>query len=249
MNEKPLISIIMPAYNSEKFIEQAIESVINQTYENWELIVINDASVDETKEIVLKIAEHESRIRYFDTPQNLGVSKTRNKAVSFAKGEWIAFLDSDDRWKVQKLEKQIHLQKELNAELLFTGSAFMDVNGQPLEWVLHVPNEIRYKKLLKQNVISNSSVLVKKELYQKYEVVGDDMHEDFACWLNILKSGKKAYGIDESLLVYRLSANSKSGNKIKAAKMNWNTYKKNWVEFRRKSFLYVLLYGKWDFEI
>ena len=96
MNEKPLISIIMPAYNSEKFIEEAIKSVINQTYENWELIVINDASTDKTKEKILQIAEHENRICYFDNPQNLRVSKTRKRAVSLAKGEWLAFLDSDD---------------------------------------------------------------------------------------------------------------------------------------------------------
>ena len=94
-----------------------------------------------------------------------------------------------------------------------------------MDWILHVPEKIEYRQLLKQNLISNSSVLIKKELYEKYSALGDDMHEDFACWLQVLKRGNIAYGVDEPLLTYRLSAKSKSGNKLKAAKMNWKTYR------------------------
>ena len=101
----------------------------------------------------------------------------------------------------------------------------MDASGQPIDWYLHVPAEVNYRQLLKQNVLSNSSALVRKELYAKYYAVGDGMHEDFALWLAILKEGKKAYGVDEPLLIYRITKSSKSGNKIKAAKMNWYTYR------------------------
>ena len=101
----------------------------------------------------------------------------------------------------------------------------MDSDGQPIDWYLHAPSEVTYRHLLKQNVLSNSSSLVRKELYEKYYAVGDGMHEDFAVWLGILKEGKKAYGVDEPLLTYRIAKSSKSGNKIKAAKMNWNTYR------------------------
>lgn len=125
----------------------------------------------------------------------------------------------------EKLEKQIELQEKTNAELLFTGSAFMDADGRPINWYLHAPAEVTYHQLLKQNVLSNSSALVRKELYAKYYAVGDGMHEDFAIWLSILKEGRKAYGVDEPLLIYRLAKTSKSGNKIKAARMNWNTYR------------------------
>ena len=167
----------------------------------------------------------DNRVRLIYNKENSGVSYTRKHGLEEAKGAWIAILDSDDIWAPEKLEKQIILQKKMNADLLFTGSAFMDSDGQPIDWYLHAPSEVTYRHLLKQNVLSNSSSLVRKELYEKYYAVGDGMHEDFAVWLGILKEGKKAYGVDEPLLTYRIAKSSKSGNKIKAAKMNWNTYR------------------------
>lgn len=220
-----LISIIMAAYNAEKTIEVAIQSVIRQTYENWELIVVNDCSKDSTLEIVSTLAKSDRRIRIINNPVNCGASQTRHNGLMKAKGEWVAILDSDDMWTSDKLEKQISLQEKTGAELLFTGSAFVNDSGQRLDWVLHVPEKIGYKQLLKQNLISNSSALLKTDLFKQYEAIGDNMHEDFACWLQILKTGRVAYGIDEPLLIYRLSSNSKSSNKIKAALMNWNTYR------------------------
>ena len=242
-----LISIIMAAYNAEKTIEQAINSVLRQTYTDFELLVVNDCSKDRTVELVKSIAAKDNRVRLISNEKNSGVSFTRKHGLEESNGSWIAILDSDDAWTPDKLEKQIELQKRTNADLLFTGSAFMDSDGQPIDWYLHAPAEVTYRQLLKQNVLSNSSALVRKELYAKYYAVGDGMHEDFAMWLNILKDGRKAYGVDEPLLIYRLSGNSKSGNKfraaqmqlliyriakssksgnkVKAAKMNWNTYR------------------------
>ena len=224
MHDIGLISIIMAAYNAEKTIELAIGSVLSQSYRNWELIVINDCSTDKTASLVESIAD--PRVRLIHNEVNSGVSFTRHRGVEEAKGEWIAILDSDDAWAPEKLEKQVQRQIEKNADLLFTASSFMNADGEPIDWVLHAPEEIGYRTLLKQNLISNSSVLVRKALYQAHELQGDDMHEDFACWLRILKSGIKAYGVDEPLLIYRLSSTSKSGNKLKAAKMNWKTYRK-----------------------
>lgn len=220
-----LISIIMAAYNAEKTIEQAINSVLNQTYPNFELLVVNDCSKDGTVEFVKEVAAKDSRVRLISNVKNSGVSYTRKHGLEEAKGSWIAILDSDDAWAPEKLEKQIALQKRVNADLLFTGSAFMDSDGQPINWYLHAPAEVTYQQLLKQNVLSNSSALVRKELYAKHYAIGDGMHEDFAIWLSILKEGKKAYGVDEPLLIYRIAKSSKSGNKVKAAKMNWNTYR------------------------
>ena len=220
-----LVSVIMAAYNAEKTIEQSINSVLNQTYPAVELLVVDDYSQDRTVKLVENIMARDNRVRLIYNKENSGVSYTRKHGLEEAKGAWIAILDSDDIWAPEKLEKQIILQKKMNADLLFTGSAFMDSDGQPIDWYLHAPSEVTYRHLLKQNVLSNSSSLVRKELYEKHYAVGDGMHEDFAVWLGILKEGKKAYGVDEPLLTYRIAKSSKSGNKIKAAKMNWNTYR------------------------
>lgn len=220
-----MISIIMAAYNSEKTIIQAIDSVLDQTYRCFELIVIDDCSNDSTVNLVAGMAKRDSRIRLILNKKNCGVSYTRKRGLEEAKGKWIAILDSDDAWMPEKLEKQVELQKETNADLLYTGSAFMDSKGQKINWCLNVPTEVSYHQLLKQNILSNSSALVRKELYEEYYVIGDQMHEDFAIWLGIMKEGRKAYGVDEPLLIYRITKCSKSGNKIKAAKMNWNTYR------------------------
>lgn len=197
-----LISIIMAAYNTEKTIEQAINSVLSQTYTNFELLVVNDCSTDRTAELVKSIAAKDSRVRLISNVKNSGVSYTRKHGLEEAKGSWIAILDSDDAWAPEKLEKQIDLQRRTNADLLFTSSAFMDSEGHPIDWYLRAPSEVTYRQLLKQNVLSNSSALVRKELYAKNYAVGDEMHEDFAIWLSILKEGKKAYGVDEPLLIY-----------------------------------------------
>ena len=215
-----LVSVIMAAYNAEKTIEQSINSVLNQTYPAVELLVVDDYSQDRTVKLVENIMARDNRVRLIYNKENSGVSYTRKHGLEEAKGAWIAILDSDDIWAPEKLEKQIILQKKMNADLLFTGSAFMDSDGQPIDWYLHAPSEVTYRHLLKQNVLSNSSSLVRKELYEKHYAVGDGMHEDFAVWLGILKDG-----VDEPLLTYRIAKSSKSGNKIKAAKMNWNTYR------------------------
>jgi teichuronic acid biosynthesis glycosyltransferase TuaG len=220
-----LISIIMAAYNAEKTIETAIVSVQNQSYKDFELIVIDDCSIDATATIVKKLMQGDSRIKLLSCDANRGVSYCRKLGLDHASGEWIAILDSDDAWAPTKLEQQMLLQRECGGELIYTGSAFMDGDARMLDWTLHVPSTIGFRQLLKQNIISNSSALVRRELYEKHFASGDDMHEDFAIWLSILKEGRFAYGIDEPLLIYRLSSTSKSSNKARAAIMNWNTYR------------------------
>ncbi len=219
----PQVSVIMAAYNAERTIGVAIDSVLAQTYTNWELLVINDCSKDSTSAIVSSYSD--TRIRLLQNEKNCGVSISRKIGMEAAAGKWIAVLDSDDAWTPDKLEKQIKLAKETGAGLIFTGSAFMDDEGKPIDWQLHVPKRLPYRELLKQNLVSNSSVLVNAALYRKHYAIGDKMHEDFAIWLGITAEGRDAYGIDEPLLIYRLAKASKSSNKIKAAKMNWNTYR------------------------
>ena len=222
---QPLISIIMPAYNAMATIAPAIDSVLKQTWKNWELIIINDCSTDSTYDLAKSFADKDSRIRLVSNSENCGASHTRHNGILLANSQWLAFLDSDDLWAADKLEKQMALQNEQNADLIFTGSSFIDHQGNPKDWTLRVPTAIRYRKLLKQNLISNSSVLVRKDRYLACEYLGEGLHEDFVCWLRMLRDGALACGIDEPLLIYRLTPTSKSGNKLKAAKMNWHAYR------------------------
>lgn len=224
-HQQELISVIMPAYNATKTLPLAVRSVLAQSWQNFELIIIDDCSTDETADLALGFAQADPRVRLLRNPRNSGASVTRHNGVIAAKGQWLAFLDSDDAWEPSKLQKQMALQKAHNADLVFTGSAFMDSKSNAKGWTLHVPETIGYRKLLKQNLISNSSVVVRKERYLECEYLGEGLHEDFVCWIRMLRDGALACGIDEPLLIYRLSATSKSGNKLKAAKMNWNAYR------------------------
>lgn len=241
MKEEPLISIIMPAYNCEKYLEKAVESVKKQTYQNWELWIIEDFSTDSTRELVKKLAEEE-KIYVLMNQENLGVSKSRNRGIMQANGEWIAFLDSDDLWTPHKLEKQVEfLQHHPDSRLVFTGSAYINELEKKAAYILHVPEKIGFKELLKQNVISCSSVLVERNKLLQYKMPGDYLHEDYSVWLRILLEGEVAYGIDEAYLIYRISSESKSGNKLNAAKMQWRTYRFVGVNFLQSCY-YMIWY-------
>ena len=225
--EEMLISVVMPACNAEQTIGQAIESVLDQTHKPLELIIVDDGSTDDTLSLAAEYAERDKRIRILENETNCGVSYSRNHGVEAANAEWIAFLDSDDMWTPQKLEKQCaEISANPSCPLFYTGSAFMDEYSEQYSFILSVPEQLTYNSLLKQNLIYCSSVLVKKAALLKYPMMSLPMiHEDFAVWLNILKDEPCAVGIDEPLLVYRLSRNSKSGNKLRAAVMQWRTYR------------------------
>lgn len=222
-----LISIVMPAYNAEKYIKTAISSVISQTYQEWELLVMDDGSRDQTSDIVKSYMATDQRIYYYPNQENMGVCAARNKGIEKSHGDWIAFLDSDDCWDSHKLEIQVKAIKQYGARFLYTGSAFMDDSGKQLDYILSVPEQIGYHELLKQNVISCSSVLIEKNLMLQYPMKqGDRLHEDFAVWLQILKNEVPiAYGIDRPLLIYRVNQLSKSGNKKKAAWFTFRVYR------------------------
>ena len=241
MEQKKKISIIMPAYNCKNYIRQAVDSVKRQTYPDWELLILNDASSDGTGEAAAKLAKEDDRIRYLENEANLGVAGTRMRGVQMAEGSWIAFLDSDDCWNEDKLEKQMQLiQRVTDAAIVFTGSAFMNEQGEKSSYILHVPERVSYKELLKQNIISCSSVLVKKELVLKYGMPDGDLHEDFALWLQILRNGGNAFGIDEPLLIYRVSVGSKSGNKLHAAQMQMRVFR--FVGLKKWKAMYYMMW-------
>ena len=226
------VTIIMPAYNAEATINQAIQSVVKQSYAVWELIVIDDKSCDETSSIVQSFMTNDSRIKLITNQQNKGVSVARNIGVSLAQYQWIAFLDSDDYWEADKLSKQVEaLQEHKECKLCFTGTKYICNDGDFSHYILQVPPKVFSEDILRQNVISCSSVLVEKEALLLNPMPNiRTLHEDLATWYKILKSENKdstsyAVGVNEPLLVYRLSSSGKSGNKFKAAGMQWKTYR------------------------
>lgn len=220
-----LVSIVMPAYNCENYVEESINSIFAQTYQNWELLVLDDGSKDNTLKVINELANKDSRIKSKPNEKNLGVSATRNRGIEAASGEWIAFLDSDDIWHPSKLEKQLKAADEKSAEFVFTGASYINEEGVPFKGIFNVPEEVTYSRLRKQNVISCSSVLVKKKYFENIKMERDEIHEDYAAWLRILRLGVIAYGVDEPLLTYRLSRKSKSGNKLKTVKMTYKVFR------------------------
>ena len=161
----PFVSVIMPAYNSAAFVEDAINSVLKQTYTNFELIVINDCSTDTTADTILRIAATDDRIRFFENEKNSGVSFTRNFGISKADGEYVAFLDSDDMWREDKLQKQIDLlAAHPDAVIAYTASSFIDYSGKPYNYIMAAELQMTYKMLLKRNLLSCSSIIVKKDV-------------------------------------------------------------------------------------
>lgn len=222
-----MISVIMPAYNAERYIEMSIQSVFSQTFQDWELIIVDDCSTDCTPHIVKTLLHSNKSIQYYKNSSNLGAAESRNHGVAMASGDWIAFLDSDDCWHPDKLKLQLEFAMQNHADFVFTGSAFMDEKGTLLDYYLPAPSMVNYRSLLKQNVISCSSVLIRRGLVQQYPMKGDDkIHEDFAVWLQILRDKKiTAYGINLPLLIYRVSPKSKSGNKAKAGLMTYRVYR------------------------
>lgn len=221
------VSVVMPSFNAERTVEQAIASVLSQTYREFELIVVDDCSTDGTYEIAARAGRDDKRVRLLRNKENQGVARSRNIGVQAARFEWVAFLDSDDMWRPEKLEKQVRLVGGNGVRsICFTGSTFMDEDARRIPYELSVPGEISRRELLKQNLISCSSVLVKKETLLQYPMHGDAMiHEDLATWLKILEKEDCAVGLNEPLLVYRVHKASKSGNKLHAAEMQWRTYR------------------------
>lgn len=218
-----LVSVVMPAYNCEKFISTAIESVLRQQV-SLELIVINDNSTDRTEEQIQSFRQDE-RLIYICNESNQGVAASRNKGIQMAKGKYIAFLDADDYWTEDKLIKQISLMEKKNAVLSSTARELMDENGNLTGKTIGIKEEIRYKDLLKGNVLNTSGTMVLTSVAKQYPMVQDYLHEDYIAWLSILKQYGKAYGINEPLLKYRVMKGTKSGNKLKSAKMTYGVYR------------------------
>ena len=219
----PLVSVIMPSYNAEKYIDEAIRSVIAQTYTNWELFVIDDGSTDRTARIAQSYAEKDSRVIFRQNSHNMGTANTRNIGIRLANGEWIATLDSDDIWHPEKLEIQLKKAQETGALFLYTSYSLF-CEGFRQEYT--VPEKVDYSSLLTENVIGCSTVMMHKSILEDHLFPSEVYHEDYALWLDLLRAGYNAVGCTEVLTEWRIVKNSRSFNKRKSAKNRWIIYRK-----------------------
>ena len=223
MNDK--VSVITASYNAGRFIEETIKSVLDQTYENLELIIVDDCSTDNTDEIVSKYIKVDSRVKFYKLEKNSGAAVVRNTALEKAEGRFIAFLDSDDVWDRKKLEKQISFMKSNNYGFSFTSYRLMKEDGELLNKEVRVPKEVKYTDLLKNTIIACLTVIIDRDMIGDFRMPLVRAGQDTATWLSILRKGNIAYGYDEVLASYRLVEGSISSNKFKALKRTWNTYR------------------------
>lgn len=233
MEKEYLVTVVIPTYNAGRYIGKAMESVFNQTLEKGiEIIVIDDNSNDGTDEIVKGFVASENygylprHVEYVVNEERLGVAGSRNKAVSMAKGDYIAFLDADDWWSSNKLKYQVeYMQANDNVPLCCCARELMDSQGISTDRIIGVADKITYKMLLKTNSIACASVLIRREVAQRYPMHNDELHEDYICWLEILKEYEYVHGINEPMLKSRLSEGGKSRNKLRSLKMNYGVYR------------------------
>ena len=221
----PLVSVIMPAYNAGRFLEEAIRSVMAQTVTNWELLVLDDGSSDDTLMIAQRLAQTDCRIRVLPNENNMGVAKTRNRGLDLCRGEYVALLDSDDLWYPQKLEKQLALMRETGADMSYCAYAIVDADGDKTCADYLVPLTVGFRDLLKQNVIGCSTVMLSADIKEKYRFETDFYHEDYVLWLRLLRDGCKAVGCTQVMAAWRHVENSRSFNKWNAAKKRWRIYR------------------------
>jgi len=220
-----LVSIITPCYNSDRFVNECIYSVLEQTYINWELLIVDDASEDSSKQLINAFVEKDCRIRSFFLEKNVGVAEARNVAISKAKGRYIAFLDIDDVWKKEKLTEQIGFMKHHDIAFSFSSYQPISEDGNQIFKEIEAPLTIDYNSYLKNTIIGCLTVVLDKYKIGDFRMPNLRTSQDMALWLSIMRDGTGAYGIQKSLAYYRIVATSNTSNKLKVAKGVWNVYR------------------------
>lgn len=217
---EPLVSIITPCYNSEGFITETINSVISQDYKQWELIIVDDKSTDETCKIVENFMQLHRNIRLIQLENNGGVANARNVGLKETNGKYIAFLDSDDVWLKEKLSKQVAYMEEKSLPMSFCAYNRINEEGDIISKKIEVPFNVNYNQLLSHNVIIFSTSMTLKSAIGdlKFKKAG---HEDWIFWLDLFKKCGAGYGINEPLALYRIRNNSVSSNKLKVIGYTW----------------------------
>lgn len=222
----PQISIILPVYNGERYINRTITSILQQTMTDFELIAIDDCSTDYSLQHLQEWAQRDNRIQVVANTQNLGVADTRNKGIALAKGEYICFIDSDDIWHSDKLAHQLEWMQRTDSDFSCTEYNMIDDNDAFIKHRTIHTQAIQYDDLLKENYITCSTVMIKASLAKQHRMNGAYVHEDYIYWLDLLKVGARGTVLQENLANYRLAQTGRSANKLKAAKGRWQIYRK-----------------------
>ena len=224
---KALVSIIMPCYNSEVYIRQTIESVQKQTYKQWELIIVDDASTDFCTRIINDYLEEDSRIKLIALQENVGSGQARNIAIQAAKGHYITFLNSDDVWAMNKLEKQLEFMQAHNVAFSYTDYQFIDDDNQVYEPVIEMPNQLAYQDLIRSSTaIGCSTVMIDRYKVGKIQLTNNrKIPDDFALWLSILKRGFKAKRLEKVYVYHRKSNYVLKKNNSQTATRIWSLYR------------------------
>lgn len=227
MESQPLVSVIMPCYNMERFISDTIASVQGQTFHNWELLIVDDASTDSTVDVIKSRQSQDEGIHFFVKPKHSGIADTRNQCIKAAKGRFLAFLDSDDLWHPEKLEKQLRFMEDRKIGFCYSSYDCVDEAGKLLDKSIKAAGDLNYEAYLRNTIIGCSTVMLDKNIVGEVSVPRFRTSEDTATWLNILKKGYLAYAINEPLVSYRIRSNSASSNKLKASSDLWRVYRQN----------------------
>lgn len=224
-----LVSIITPVYNAEKFVREAMDSVFAQTNPHWELLLVEDGSSDQSVDVITGYMEKKKdpRIRLIRQPFNQGAAEARNRGLKEAEGRYIAYLDSDDLWEPEKLERELNFMREKDAAFAFTGYEFTDENGVGTGKVVRVPETLTFKQALSNTTIFTTTVMFDTEKIPKELLKMPIMKsEDTALWWKVLQQGYTAYGLNENLVKYRRTGRSLSSNKLEAVRRIWNLYRR-----------------------
>ncbi len=218
----PVVSIIMPVYNSEMTLEQAVASVLAQSFEAWELLLIDDGSQDGSAEICSRLAKLDERVRFLRQSGNTGAAAARNAGLAAARGRFIAFLDADDCWLEDKLQLQLTFMQE--TDTVFSYSGFWRACGTARHQV-HVPERVTRRELLRGNVIGCLTVIFDKDHFGGLQMPLLRMRQDFAFWLLLLEKCDEARGLDKPLAVYRVHPHSLTAGRGRAMRATWNMYR------------------------
>jgi len=220
----PLVSIITPSWNVERLIGETIESVQAQTFGDWELLIADDCSTDQTPAIVGRYAAADPRVKLIRQPKNGGPALARQAAIDHAQGRYLAFLDSDDLWLPAKLERQLAFTREMSAPLSYSAFRRIDETGSVTGRLITVPGSLTYEQLLKNTSIATLTALVDRERAGKV-AMKNEPYDDFCLWLSILKPGLTAYGLNEDLARYRVRGHSVSSRPLRSASWVWHIYR------------------------
>jgi len=224
MPPSPLVSVITPAYNAARFIEETVRSVLSQSFPDFEMLVVDDCSPDETAAIVGRLAAQDRRVTVLRHPRNLGPAAAREAAIEAARGRYIAFLDSDDLWLPDKLEVQLRFMEEVGAVISYTQYRRITDSGRVISGPVPVPSRLDYRQLLRNTAMATSTVIVDRDRTGSFRMTRT-YYDDFALWLDILRRGFVAHGLLRDLVRYRVVAGSVSRNKLRSAWHVWRLYR------------------------